>query len=69
MTEVEKVIQNCVGYYDPKKVLDLFLSVKLADPKALVILCDKNNFIKEMVRYLWDNGFNSYIEIYVIKVN
>lgn len=22
-----------------------------------------------MVRYLWDNGFNSYIEIYIIKVN
>jgi clathrin heavy chain len=47
----------------------LFLSVKLADPKPLVILCDKNNYIKEMVRYLWDNGFNSYIEIYIVKVN
>lgn len=22
-----------------------------------------------MVRYLWDNGFNSYIEIYIVKVN
>lgn len=43
--------------------------MKLADPKPLVILCDKNDFIREMVRYLWDNGFNSYIEIYIIKVN
>ena len=69
LIEAEKVIQNCSDYYDAEKVLDLFLSVKLADPKALVILCDKNGYIKEMIRYLWDNNFNSYIEIYVIKVN
>jgi clathrin heavy chain len=69
LREAEKVIQNCGEFYDPEKVLDLFLSVKLADPKALVILCDKNGYVKEMVRYLWENQFNSYIEIYVIKVN
>ena len=69
MQEVEKVIQHCVGYYDPEKVLDLFLSVKLSDPKPLIILCDKNGYIKEMVRYLWENQFNTYIEIYSVKVN
>ena len=41
----------------------------MANPKAFIILCDKNNFIKEMVRYLWDNNFNSFIEIYVINVS
>lgn len=69
MSEVEKVIQNCVGYYDTDRVLDLFLSVKLVDPKPLIILCDKNGYIKEMVRYLWENQFFSYIEIYSVKVN
>lgn len=67
--ELEKVIQNCEGYYDAEKVLELLLNSKLADPKALIVLCDKNNYIKEMTRYLWDNNFNTYIEIYVIRVN
>lgn len=69
MQEVEKVILNCVGYYDPERVLELFLSVKMIDPKPLIILCDKNGFIKEMVRYLWENQFFSYIELYSVKVN
>lgn len=69
LQEAEKVIQNCVGYYDPAKVLEMFLSVKLADPKSLIILCDKNHYIKEMVKYLWENSLNVYIEMYVIRVN
>ena len=69
LAEVEKVIQNCEGYYEPEKVLDMLLTAKLSDPKALIVLCDKNGYIKEMTRYLWDNNFNAYIEIYVIRVN
>ena len=69
LPEVEKVIQNCVGFYDPEKVLQTLLNVKLADPKALVILCDKNGYIKEMTRYLWENNFSVFIEMYVLRVN
>lgn len=69
LQEAEKVIQNYVGYYDPPKVLEMFQSVKLADPKALIILCDKNNYIKDMIKYLWENSLNVYIEMYVIRVN
>ena len=67
--EAEKVIQNCVGAYDPEKVLDLLISAKLSDPKCLIVLCDKNNYIKEMARYLWENSFTVYIEMYVLRVN
>lgn len=69
LAETERIIQNNVGYYDPQKVLEMFLAVKLIDPKVLIILCDKNGFIKEMVRYLWENSLNVYIEMYVIRVN
>lgn len=69
LAEAEKVIQNCTGLYDPEKVLELLLSSKLSDPKCLVVLCDKNNYIKEMTRYLWENGFTIYIEMYVLQVN
>lgn len=69
LPEVEKVIQNCEGYFDADKVLEMLLSAKLSDPKALIVLCDKNGYIKEMTRYLWDNNFNAYIDIYVIRVN
>ena len=69
LQEAEKVIQNCVGFYEPDQVLELLLNSKLADPKCLIILCDKNNYIKEMIRYLWDNSFTAYIEMYVIRIN
>jgi hypothetical protein len=35
----------------------------------LIILCDKAGYIREMVQYLWENKFNSYLEIYVLKVS
>lgn len=41
----------------------------MVDPKPLIILCDKNGYIKEMIRYLWENQFFTYIEIYSVKVN
>jgi clathrin heavy chain len=69
LAEAEKVIQNCGGSYDPEKVLELLLASKLSDPKCLVVLCDKNNYIKEMTKYLWENGFTMYIEMYVLRVN
>lgn len=47
----------------------MLLSSKLSDPKCLIILCDKNGYVKEMVRYLWENNFSAYIEMYVIRVN
>lgn len=69
LAEAEKVIQNCSGKFDPEKVLELLLQSKLSDPKCLVVLCDKNNYMKEMTRYLWENSFSVYIEMYILRVN
>ena len=67
--DLEKFIKNFRGRYDPEKVMQVMVDSKIQDPKSLVILCDQNSFIKEMVRYLWENNFNKYIEMYVIRIN
>lgn len=45
------------------------IEANIQDPKPLIILCDKNGLIKEMVKYLWENQMRKYIEVYVLKVN
>ena len=67
--DLEKFIKNFKGRYDPEQVMKIMVDSKIQDPKSLVILCDQNGFIKEMVRYLWENNFNKYIEMYVIRIN
>jgi clathrin heavy chain len=67
--DLETFIKNYNGKYDPEKVMQTMIDNKIQDPKSLVILCDQNNYIKPMVRYLWENNFNKYIEMYVIRIN
>lgn len=67
--DLEKFIKNFRGRYDPEQVMQVMVDGKIQDPKSLVILCDQNGFIKPMVRYLWENNFNKYIEMYVIRIN
>lgn len=42
---------------------------KIQDPKPLIILCDKNGLIKEMVKFLWESNMRKYLEVYILKVN
>ena len=68
-TDLEKFVKNFRGRYDPEKVMQVMVDSKIQDPKSLVILCDQNEYIKPMVRYLWENNFSKYIEMYVIRIN
>lgn len=67
--DLEKFVKTYRGKYDPEKVMQVMVDGKIQDPKSLVILCDQNSYIKPMVRYLWENNFNKYIEMYVIRIN
>lgn len=66
---MENVIKKGQGIFDASYVMNYLINNKIQDPKSLIILCDKNGFVKEMTKYLWDNSLNNYLEIYVLKVN
>lgn len=49
----------------------LFLFVqeaKLTDQLPLIIVCDRFDFVHDLVLYLYRNNLQKYIEIYVQKV-
>ena len=41
----------------------------MTDQLPLIIVCDRFNFVHDLVLYLYQNGYAKYIEIYVQKVN
>lgn len=42
---------------------------KLSDQLPLIIVCDRFNFVHDLVLFLYQNNQYKYIEIYVQKVN
>lgn len=42
---------------------------KLTDQLPLIIVCDRYDFVHDLVLYLYRNNLQKYIEIYVQKVN
>lgn len=42
---------------------------KLTDQLPLIIVCDRFDFVHDLVLYLYRNNLQKYIEIYVQKVN
>lgn len=42
---------------------------KLTDQLPLIIVCDRFDFVHDLVLYLYQNNLAKYIEIYVQKVN
>ena len=41
---------------------------KLTDQLPLIIVCDRFDYVHDLVLYLYRNGLHKYIEIYVQKV-
>lgn len=68
LKEVERICResNC---YDPEKVKNFLKEAKLTDQLPLIIVCDRFNFVHDLVLYLYQNNLAKYIEIYVQKVN
>lgn len=66
--EVERICResNC---YDPEKVKNFLKEAKLTDQLPLIIVCDRFDFVHDLVLYLYRNQMSKYIEIYVQKVN
>ena len=66
--EVERVCRDST-VYDAAKVKSFLMDAKLADPRPLIHVCDRNDFIEEMTGYLYTNNLLKYIEVYVQKVS
>lgn len=66
--EVERICResNC---YDPERVKNFLKEAKLTDQLPLIIVCDRFNFVHDLVLYLYRNNLQKFIEIYVQKVN
>ncbi|KTF74352.1 hypothetical protein cypCar_00016021 [Cyprinus carpio] len=65
--EVERICResNC---YDPERVKNFLKEAKLTDQLPLIIVCDRFDFVHDLVLYLYRNNLQKYIEIYVQKV-
>ncbi|XP_063694625.1 clathrin heavy chain 1-like isoform X2 [Bolinopsis microptera] len=66
--EVERICRES-SCYDPERVKNFLKEAKLADQLPLIIVCDRFNFVHDLVMYLYKNNLQKYIEIYVQKVN
>jgi clathrin heavy chain len=68
LKEVERICRES-NYYNPEKVKNFLTEAKLPDQLPLIIVCDRFNFVHDLVLFLFQNDMYKYIEIYVQKVN
>ena len=64
--ECERVCRDST-VYDPEQVKSFLQDAKLADPRPLIHVCDRHDFVEELAEYLYGNGLLQYIEVYVTK--
>ena len=66
--EVERICRES-NFYNPEKVKNFLKEAKLADQLPLIIVCDRFDFVNDLVLYLYQNGLTNFIEVYVQRVN
>ncbi|EIW79173.1 clathrin heavy chain 1 [Coniophora puteana RWD-64-598 SS2] len=66
--EVERICRES-NFYNPEKVKNFLKEVKLQDQLPLIIVCDRFDFVHDLVLYLYQNGLTKFIEVYVQRVN
>ncbi|KAG0039653.1 hypothetical protein BGZ82_007237 [Podila clonocystis] len=66
--EVERICRES-NFYNPEKVKNFLKDAKLTDQLPLIIVCDRFDFVHDLVLYLYQNNLSKYIETYVQKVN
>lgn len=55
--------------YEPEKVKNFLKEANLSEQLPLIIVCDRYNFIHDLVLYLYKNQQFKSIEVYVQRVN
>ncbi|EPX72143.1 clathrin heavy chain Chc1 [Schizosaccharomyces octosporus yFS286] len=67
-TEVERICRDN-NVYNPEKVKNLLKEAKLADQLPLILVCDRYNFVNDLIFYLHRNNLPQFIQIYVQRIN
>lgn len=68
IAEVERICRDS-NFYNPEKVKNFLKEAKLTEQLPLIVVCDRYNFIHELVLYLYQNMQFKSIELYVQRVN
>merc|ERR1719343_255101 len=66
--EAERVCRDS-NIYDAEEVKTYLKNAKLPDPRPLIHVCDRYDFVDELTEYLYLNSLLQYIEVYVTKVS
>ncbi|KAF9258879.1 clathrin heavy chain [Marasmius fiardii PR-910] len=66
--EVERICRES-NHYNPEKVKNFLKEAKLSDQLPLIIVCDRFDFVHDLVLYLYQNNLTNFIEVYVQRVN
>lgn len=66
--EIERVVRDN-NVYNGEKVKNFLKEAKLDDQLPLIIVCDRFNFVHDLILYLYKNKFYKFIEVYVQQVN
>jgi clathrin heavy chain len=65
---VERVCRDN-EHYDGKEVKDFLIAQNLKDPRALIYVCDRFNFVPELTQYLYGQNSQQFLEAYVSRMN
>ncbi|KAJ2789429.1 Clathrin heavy chain, partial [Coemansia helicoidea] len=68
LKEVERIVRDN-NHYDAEKVKNYLKEASLPDQLPLIIVCDRFEFVHDLVLYLYSGGMAKYIEVYVQQVN
>ena len=68
INEVERICRES-NFYDPERVKNFLKEAKLTEQLPLIIVCDRFNFIHDLVLFLYQNQQFKSIELYVQRVN
>lgn len=68
MGEVERICRDN-NYYNAEKVKNFLKEANLTEQLPLIVVCDRYNFIHDLVLYLYRNQQFKSIEVYVQRVN
>ena len=57
------------NYYDPKQMKDYLIKINFKDPRALIHVCDRFDFVDELTRHFYGQNQQAVLEIYLTKMN
>ncbi|OCT45975.1 putative clathrin heavy chain [Cladophialophora carrionii] len=66
--EVERIVREN-NHYNPEKVKNFLIEARLAEQLPLIIVCDRYNFVKDLVIHLYRSQQYKSIEAYVQRIN